>query len=170
WNEPNRPQTPTWVAFDSRNRMVLLCDSYGNPQGQRAFIYGTPHVGLSPQPSHVITTSFGQAAVAWFDAHDDLVVQDHTWNRFLFYTASSNAPAVAITNRIVAVPSGTTTVTLSGTINPAVVGTMTWSSGGASGTFVVATPTWSIADIPLTGEATVITVSGTNRAGFLGSD
>ncbi|HXJ76669.1 MAG TPA: hypothetical protein VNM37_27680, partial [Candidatus Dormibacteraeota bacterium] len=92
WNESNRPHTPTWVAFDSQNRMVLLCDSYGNPQGQRVFLYETPHLGPAPQPSHVLTTSFGQAAVAWFDAQDNLVIQDHTWNRFLFYTASSNAP------------------------------------------------------------------------------
>jgi hypothetical protein len=159
------------MAFDSQNRMLLLCDSYGNPQGQRAFVYGTPHLGLAPQPSHVLTTLFGQAAVACFDPQDNLVIQDHTWNRFLFYTGSSNVPSVNITNRLVTVPPGTTTVTLSGTINPAVVGTITWnSSGGASGTFPVAAPTWSIADIPLTGEATIITVRGTNRAGFLGSD
>src|SRR5437773_11270748 len=116
--------------------MLLLCDSYGNPQGQRAFVYGTPHLGLAPQPSHLLTTSFGQTAVAWFDAQDNVVLQDHTWNRFLFYTASSNAPVVDITNRVATVPSGATAVTLSGTTSPAVVGTMTWSSsGGASGTF-----------------------------------
>jgi hypothetical protein len=56
-----------------------------------------------PPPSHVITTSMGQAAVAWCDARDNLVIQDHTWNRFLFYTTSSNAPVVQITNRIVTV-------------------------------------------------------------------
>jgi chitobiase/beta-hexosaminidase-like protein/NHL repeat-containing protein len=171
WNESNRPRTPTWVAFDSQNRMLLLCDSYGNPQGQRAFVYPTPHLGLVPQPSHILTTSFGQAAVGWFDAQDNLVIQDHTWNRFLFYTAASNAPVVDITNRIVIVPSGATAVTLSGTNSPAVVGTMTWSSsGGATGTFPAAGTAWLIADVPLAGEATIITVSGTNSAGFPGSD
>src|SRR5262249_50308196 len=76
WTESNRRNFPTYVVFDSQNRMVLLCDSYGNPQGQRTFVYPTPHLGLEPQPSHVLTTSFGQAAIAWFDAQDNLVIQD----------------------------------------------------------------------------------------------
>src|SRR6185436_12811778 len=36
WSESNRPRVPTFLAFDSQNHLVLLCDSYGNPQGQRA--------------------------------------------------------------------------------------------------------------------------------------
>jgi sugar lactone lactonase YvrE len=171
WSESNRPRIPTWVTFDSQNRMVLLCDSYGNPPGQRAFVYPTPHLGVAPQPSHVVPTLFGQAAVAWFDSQDNLVIQDHTWNRYLFYSASSNAPLVVITNRIATVPPDATTVTLGGTVSAAVVGPLTWSSStGGSGQWPSAGTNWVLADIPLASEATVITVSGSNTAGFLGSD
>jgi sugar lactone lactonase YvrE len=172
WNESNRPNTPTFVAFDSQNRMVMLCDSYGNQQGQRVFWYPTPHAGLAPQPTHVINTSFGQAANAAFDESDNLIVQDHTWNRYHFYTWSSNAPVVTITSSVsnLQFSADRSHVALDGTNNIAVVGTMSWKTDAGSSGNIPAIGSWSITNLPLSGEATVIAVSGTNTAGFLGSD
>ena len=168
WSDSNRPHTPTYVAFDSSNHMVMLCDSYGNPQGQLVFWYPTPHIGQAPQPTQIITTTIGQAAIAAFDEHDQLIIQDHTWNRHLFYAWSNAAPVVSITNQILALPASTALVLIGGT-NRSVGGTMTWqTSAGASGSFSAATP-WS-ATVPLTADVTVISVNGTNSAGVVGSD
>jgi sugar lactone lactonase YvrE len=168
WTEANRPHTPTFVAFNSANQMVMLCDSYGNPQGQLVFWYPTPHVGLAPQPTHVITNTIGQPAIAAFDERDQLILQDHTWNRHLFYAWSNTAPLVAITNRSFVVPANASTVTLAGT-NRSLAGTMVWqTSAGASGSFAAANA-WSV-NVPLDAAATVITVNGTNSAGVRASD
>jgi DNA-binding beta-propeller fold protein YncE len=170
WWDANRPRTPTFVAFDSQNQMVMLCDSYGNPQGQRAFWFPTPHLGLAPQPSHVITTAFGQAAVAAFDKDDHLIIQDHTWGRIHFYAFASNAPIVAITNRIAVVSASATHLLLRGTNGPGVVGTMAWSASAGQVGIFPASHAWSV-EVPLAGgEVTIININGTNSAGFLGSD
>ncbi|MBZ5580977.1 MAG: hypothetical protein LAQ30_02025, partial [Acidobacteriia bacterium] len=158
----------TYVAFDSANHMVMLCDSYGNPQGQLVFWYPTPDVGLAPQPTQIITTMIGQPATAAFDEHDQLIIQDHTWNRYLFYAWSNTAPVVSITNQILALAADASSVFLGGT-GSALAGTMIWrTSAGASGTFA-AKPVW-LATVPLTTNVTLITVIGTNSAGVVGSD
>jgi hypothetical protein len=168
WSEANRPHTPTYVAFDSLNHMVMLCDSYGNPQGQHVFWYPTPDVGLAPQPTQIITTFTGQAATAAFDERDQLIIQDHTWNRYLFYAWSNAAPLVQITNQVLALPADASSVLLEGT-SSSLAGMMIWrTSAGASGS-VVAQTAWS-ATVPLTTNVTLITVIGTNSAGVVGSD
>jgi sugar lactone lactonase YvrE len=170
WNANGAANTPTCLAFDSQNRMILLAESYFNLQYHRAYYYPTPHLGSAPQPTHTLTNAFGQAAVAVFDGQDNLLIQDHTWNRTHFYTASTNAPLVQITNRIAMVPVGAASVTLRGTSSAKVVGTINWkTSGGLSGS-VPANPSWSV-EVPLAGaEVTIVNISGTNNAGFLGSD
>jgi len=79
-----QPVSPNWVTFNSENHMVLLADSFGNAQNERAYLYYTPHEGTSPQPGRLIEYPFGQAAYAHFDEDDNLIIQDHTWNRILF--------------------------------------------------------------------------------------
>jgi hypothetical protein len=170
WNADGSPNKPTFIAFDSQNHMVLLAESYANPQFQRAYYYPTPHLGPAPQPSNVINSPFGNPVTAIFDEADNLMIQDLTWNRVLFYTASSNAPVVQITNRLATVSANASSVTITGTNNSAVVGTMTWAtSAGISGVFPAASA-WSVA-VPLgPEEVTIININGTNNAGFLGSE
>ena len=170
WDTQGGPNNPTFVAFDSQNHMILLAESYANAQFHRAYYYPTPHLGLVPQPTHRITNAFGQAALAIFDERDNLIIQDHTWNRILFFSPSSNAPLVAITNRVALISATATNLLLSGTNGPAVVGALTWTtSAGLSGT-LPATAAWSV-QIPLTAdETTLINLNATNRLGVLGSD
>jgi sugar lactone lactonase YvrE len=149
YTDTHRPNTPTHLAFDSQNHMVLLCDSYGNEQGERAYFYPTPHVGAAPQPSQVLTTSFGQPAFAYFDSGDRLVLQDHTWNRVLFYAPGATAPLVTITNAPAIAPAGAATVAVSGTCNANVTGLLTWrTDNGATGT-IPASTSWTIAAVSL---------------------
>jgi sugar lactone lactonase YvrE len=168
--ESNRPETPTHIAFNSLNQMVLLCDSYGNPQRQRVWFYPTPHLGTAPQPTHIVPVSVGQAAVAYFDQSDRLILQDHTWNRVLFISPASTSPKIAITGSPSQVAAGTTHFSLSGTCNSNVMGNLTWStSNGASGTQSAAA-SWSIPSIPLgNSPATIVTVSGTSADGTVTS-
>lgn len=79
-----RPATPISVSFNGKNEMLLAVDGYGNPQGERLFLYTAPQVGTAPQPYYVIRPSFGQAAFAAFLTDTEVAVQDHTWNRILF--------------------------------------------------------------------------------------
>jgi len=79
-----QPASPNWVTFNSENHMVLLADSFGNAQNERAYLYYTPHEGTNPQPGRLIEYPFGQATYAHFDEEDNLIIQDHTWNRILF--------------------------------------------------------------------------------------
>lgn len=76
-----QPCNPTWVAFDSQNHMVMTVDGYGDHQYQRVFVYLNPLE--SQEPDYIFPFAFGQAAVAQFDSLDNLVLQDHTWNRIL---------------------------------------------------------------------------------------
>jgi len=78
------PATPIYVAFNSKNEMLLTVCSYGNAQGQRIFLYPTPHIGTTPYPTYVIKPFMGQGAFASFLTDTDVMVQDHTWNRVLF--------------------------------------------------------------------------------------
>ena len=82
----NTPQTPSYVAFDSKNQMYLLVDSYSNNQYERVFVYSANHTNITaPQPEKVLPITFGQAAQAIFYQDDlHLLIQDHTWNRILF--------------------------------------------------------------------------------------
>jgi sugar lactone lactonase YvrE len=168
WSDSNRPHTPTYVAFDSSNHMVMLCDSYGNPQSQLVFWYPTPDVGLAPQPTQIITTMIGQPAIAAFDERDQLIIQDHTWNRYLFYAWSNTAPLINITNQILALPADASSVLLQGTCSAPVCKVSWRTSAGASGSFA-AKPVWSTT-VSLTTNVTLITVIGTNSAGVVGSD
>jgi len=94
--EENRPHTPIDLAFDSQGRMVMAVDGYDNEQNQRLFFYPTPAVGETPQPTHVIPTTMGQAGDMQFDDQDRLVVTDHTWNRLLFYDMDDLPSAITL--------------------------------------------------------------------------
>jgi len=93
------PASANWVTFNSENHMVLLADSFGNAQNERAYLYYTPHEGGNPQPGRLIEYPFGQAAYAQFDEDDNLIIQDHTWNRLLFsrlpYVKKPSSPPAA---------------------------------------------------------------------------
>jgi sugar lactone lactonase YvrE len=168
--ESNRPETPTHIAFNSLNQMILLTDGYGNLQRQRVWFYPTPHLGTAPQPTHVVPVAVGQAAVAYFNDADVLMLQDHTWNRVLFISPAATAPKIQITASPSKVASGTTHFPLSGTCNPNVTGNLTWStSDGFSGS-LPASANWTIPSVPLgNSSVTVVTVSGSSADGTLAS-
>lgn len=148
-HESNRPETPTHITFNLLNQMVLFCDSYGNLQRERAWLYPTPHIGTTPQPTHILPITFGQAAIGYFDESDRLIIQDHTWNRVLFLAPAATAPNILITSASAAIPAGTSQVSVSGTCNANVVGNLTWTtSDGVTGT-LPATTNWTIPTMPV---------------------
>lgn len=168
--DPNRPNVPTHISFNSQNQMVLLCDSYWNRQGERAWFYPTPHIGTAPQPTHVLPTVVGQAAFGHFDTADRFILQDHTWNRVIFYDPSATAPSVTITAAPPSVSATTSNVAISGICNTDVIGLLTWKTdAGATGS-ITAITNWNIPGVPLnTSGPTVISVSGSNAAGTVAS-
>jgi len=165
----NRPNCPIFVSFGQSptNDMILSVDGYHNAQGERVFYYGAPHVGTGAiAPTQVISTFFGQAAVSVKDA-TSIILQDHTWCRVMFHVARATAPCVDITNATVTQTSATTAL---GGTNANIVGSMRWfSDSGGAGTLAAASP-WQVASVSLAYGANLITVSGTNTAGDVGSD
>ena len=167
WSETHRPNTPTFVAFSPSNHMVILCDSYGNPQGELVFYYENPNIGLAPQPTKIINTFFGQPSAAFFDG-DTVVFQDHTWNRILFHSPAETSPFLDVTDNNTTVY-GETHLSIGGTNNENVVGIVTWSNTSGSGT-LPASLSWTITNIPLAMGMNLIAVSGTNQQGIVASD
>lgn len=164
----NRPGTPITVSFSPNNEMILTDDTYdgATAQGMRIFVYPTPHVGLAPQPTHIIDTYVGQPAFTFHDGNL-IVLQDHTWNRIIFHAPRATAPFIDVTNPVTTVRQPTATI--AGT-NVNVVGTLRWSNERGGDGSVPATPAWTIAGIPLAYGPNLITVSGTNAAGVVASD
>ncbi|MCX7002637.1 MAG: hypothetical protein NTV22_05110 [bacterium] len=166
--DANRPGTPITVSFGPSNEMVLTDDTYdgSTAQGMRVFYYPTPHIGAAPQPTHIINTYVGQPAYTFFSG-DMIVLQDHTWNRIIFHVPRPTAPLVDVTNNISTVVGATTAI---GGTNVNLVGTMQWlNERGGSGVFPAETP-WQVTDIALQFGGNLITVSGTNAQGVVGSD
>jgi len=162
----NRPCTPITLAFNSANEMVLTDDTYDTPQGMHLFFYPTPQTGANPQPTHIINTYLGQPSFCFFDG-PLFVLQDHTWNRIIFHVPRATAPLVDITNNISTVIGATTAI---GGTMVNVVGTMQWiNERGGSGAFP-ATALWQVTGIPLQFGGNLLTVSGTNVNGTVGSD
>jgi len=162
----NRPNTPITLTFNSANEMVLTDDTYDTPQGMHLFFYPTPQTGANPQPTHIINTYLGQPSFCFFDG-PMFVLQDHTWNRIIFHVPRATAPLVDITNNISTVISAVTTI--SGT-NGNVVGTMQWINERGGGGAFPATSSWQVTGIPLQCGGNLLTVSGTNVNGTVGSD
>lgn len=164
----NRPGTPITVSFSEDNVMALTDDTYNGDteQGMRVFLYPTPHIGETPQPTEIVDTYLGQPAFSFWDG-DMFVLQDHTWNRIYFHLPSATAPYLSITNA----PYTTTdaSATIAGVASN-IVGQIWWfTEDGLSGT-VPAADSWSIADISLVYGPTLITVNATNAAGHIASD
>ncbi|MCX7003213.1 MAG: hypothetical protein NTV22_08070 [bacterium] len=164
--DTNRPNTPITLAFNSNNEMVLTDDTYDTPQGMHLFFYPAPQTGANPQPTHIINTHLGQPSFCFFDG-PLFVLQDHTWNRIIFHVPRATSPLVDVTNTISTATSARTAL---GGTHAHLVGTMQWcNERGGSGTFPAASP-WQVTGIPLQCGGNLLTVSGTNAAGMLGSD
>jgi hypothetical protein len=77
------PFSPVAVAFNSRNEMVIANDGYyRDPQNRlirQLYLYRTPMTKSTPDA--VIELPMGAPGEIHFDAGDNLVVQDHTWNK-----------------------------------------------------------------------------------------
>ena len=77
------PFSPASVAFNSRNEMVIGNDGYHRDPRQRLirqlYLYRTPY--SQALPDALIELPMGTPGEMAFDASDNLVVQDHTWNR-----------------------------------------------------------------------------------------
>ncbi len=164
--DANRPNTPITLTFNSANEMVLTDDTYDTPQGMHLFFYPTPQTGANPQPTSIINTYIGQPAFCFFDG-PMFVLQDHTWNRIIFHVPRPIAPLVDVTNNITTVFGATAAI---GGTNVNLVGTMQWiNERGGAGSFPATSP-WQVTDIPLQFGGNLLTVSGTNVNGIVGSD
>jgi len=155
------------LAFNSSNEMVLTDDTYDTPQGMHLFFYPTPQIGVNPQPTQIINTYLGQPAYCFFDG-PVFVLQDHTWCRgAIFHVPRPIAPLVDLTNTVVTVTNATTAV---GGTTVNLVGTMQWvNERGGAGSFPATSP-WQVTDIVLQFGGNLLTVSGTNASGMVGSD
>lgn len=80
------PNTPIWVGFDDRNRMLMLTDAYGNRQNERIFTYSSGHEAMEkPLHSRIVPFAMSQGAYAFASPFDGkTIIQDHTWSRILF--------------------------------------------------------------------------------------
>ncbi len=81
WQE--QPFSPVSIAFNSRGEMVIGNDGYYRDARARnvsqLFLYRNP---LSdPTPDATIKVPMGAPGEMTFDANNDLIVQDHTYNR-----------------------------------------------------------------------------------------
>jgi DNA-binding beta-propeller fold protein YncE len=79
----DRPHSPVSVAFNSRNEMVVGNDGYYlDPRTRhitQLYLYRTP---LAKQtPDAVIEFPVGTPGELSFDKNDNLIIQDHTWNK-----------------------------------------------------------------------------------------
>ncbi len=164
----NRPGTPITLAFNSANEMVLTEDTYSGSQGMHLYFYPTPQQTnvVNPQPTQIINTYLGQPAYCFFDG-PVFVLQDHTWARVIFHVPRPIAPLVFVTNTIVTVTSASTAL---GGTNAHLVGTMQWSNERGGGGAFPATSPWQVTGIALQFGANLLTVSGTNTGGIVGSD
>ena len=77
------PQSPVSVAFNSRHEMVVGNDGYFSSVLTRAtnqlYLYRTPLT--KPTPDAVIELPMGSPGELAFDDHDNLIVQDHIYNK-----------------------------------------------------------------------------------------
>lgn len=92
-NQVNLPTSPVTVEFDSENRLVLGNDGYyGDQQRElrQLWLYENPFDIQLPyqagfdfikSPAASIEIPMGAVADVTFDAHDNMIIQDHTWSR-----------------------------------------------------------------------------------------
>jgi hypothetical protein len=77
------PHSPVCVAFNSRDEMVVGNDGYfPDPKARtvnQLYLYRKPL--QKPTPDAVIRLPLGAPGEVTFDAADNLVVQDHTYNK-----------------------------------------------------------------------------------------
>jgi hypothetical protein len=78
-----RPHSPVSVAFNSRNEMVVGNDGYYRDPATRhlnqLYLYRNPLTKATPDA--VIDFPMGTPGELSFDEEDNLIIQDHTWNK-----------------------------------------------------------------------------------------
>jgi hypothetical protein len=81
--DPVGPHSPVSVAFNSRNEMVVGNDGYYRDPRTRhlnqLYLYRSPLT--KPTPDAVIEFPMGTPGELSFDEEDNLIIQDHTWNK-----------------------------------------------------------------------------------------
>jgi hypothetical protein len=93
-NGDDAPNIPFNIAFDANNRMLMVCDGYGNPNDKRVFYYANPLPACSAAGgcyvphTKVFPVMSSQPADVSFDASNNSTIMDHTWNRVLFFGSS----------------------------------------------------------------------------------
>lgn len=92
YNRTDGPGSPVSVAFDATNRMVVGNDGYLGDvtirQKRQLWLYTDPlkkdtqgkYIQNQPADAY-ITVPTGAAGDLWFDAQNNFIMQDHTWNR-----------------------------------------------------------------------------------------
>ena len=100
------PGSPVSLAFDSRGSMVVGEDGYygneGEDQGQpdiveigqymQLWLYQDP-MAVNAIPNATIRVPMGSAGDLTFDSSDNLIAQDHTWNRLWVVNFGAATPA-----------------------------------------------------------------------------
>ncbi len=79
----DHPHSPVSVAFNSRNEMVIGNDGYYRDAKKRSqmqvYLYRSPLTKYTPDAT--IALPLGAPGELCFDDKDNLIVQDHTWNK-----------------------------------------------------------------------------------------
>jgi hypothetical protein len=90
YNTVNQPGSPVTLAFNSRNQMVVGNDGYYGDSSQRQlkqlWFYTDPLAKQSPDAS--LDIYMGTPGELAFDAKDNLLIQDHTWDKVLMINLS----------------------------------------------------------------------------------
>jgi hypothetical protein len=77
------PHSPVSLAINSRNELIIGNDGYFNDPRTRLvnqlYLYRKPLE--KPTPDAVIELPLGAPGEMLFDPNDNLIIQDHTWNR-----------------------------------------------------------------------------------------
>jgi len=116
YSRTDGPGSPVSIAFNSKNEMVVGNDGYYGILSERhlkqLWLYETP---LTKQtPDKIINVPLGASGELVFDSQDNLVVQDHTWNKvwivqLIGETLPSVTPTIINTPTITNTPTPTTT-------------------------------------------------------------
>ncbi|MBU0758725.1 MAG: hypothetical protein KKF44_11770 [Nanoarchaeota archaeon] len=100
--EEHWPCIPVYASFVSDD-MYVTVDSYGNPQGERLFVYRNylekyekyRKKEIMPE---VINLPLGQGAFHTFDEQGNFILQDHTWNSLLIFQKLNLLPRESASN------------------------------------------------------------------------
>lgn len=91
WSD-KEPMSVANIDFDSRNRMLLTVEAYNSKYRKMVFVYPANHADkVTPRPEYVVPIVGSQIGYGLFWKDDEIILQDHTWNRVMFLKYQTNA-------------------------------------------------------------------------------